>query len=115
MTKQKAFTKEFEAIEHDIADLSRRHEKADPAAHGINHSMQLRVHAAFRAPDQPTRTRFFTPRLDAVRWGLRYVFNPMVLWCDSFVGMEGRGMGQVPQAETRLSPLCMFAKPSKIN
>ena len=41
MTKQKAFTKAFEAIEHDIADLSRRHEKADPATHGIGHSMKL--------------------------------------------------------------------------
>lgn len=73
MTKQKAFTKAFEAIEHDIADLSRRHEKADSAAHGIGHSMKLGVHAAFRAPDQPIRTRFFTRRLDAVRWGLRSV------------------------------------------
>ena len=44
-----------------IADLPRRHEEADGAAPCIRHSVKLRVHAAFRAPDQPASTPPFFP------------------------------------------------------
>lgn len=54
-----------------IADLPRRHEEADGAAPGIRHSVKLRIHAAFRAPDQSARTPLFTRRLEAVRCALR--------------------------------------------
>src|SRR3546814_7421504 len=54
-----------------IADLASGHEEADGTAIRIGHSMQLGVHAAFRTPDQASRTPFFTRRLDAVRCALR--------------------------------------------
>src|SRR3546814_192629 len=54
-----------------IADLASGHEEADGTAIRIGHGMQLGVHAAFCAPDQASRTPFFTRRLDAVRCALR--------------------------------------------
>ena len=54
-----------------IADLPGGHEEADRTTVRIGHSMQLGIHAAFRAPDQASRAPFFTRRLDAVRCALR--------------------------------------------
>ena len=54
-----------------IADLSGGHEEAERPAVGIGDSMQLRVHAALGAADQPSETPFLTRRLDAVRCAFR--------------------------------------------
>ncbi len=54
-----------------IADLASCDEEAQRAAVCICHGMQLRVHAALGPSDQAPEIRFFTPRLEAVRWALR--------------------------------------------
>src|SRR3546814_8474890 len=54
-----------------IADLPGGHEEADRAAICIGHGMKLGVHTAFRADRKASRTPFFTPRLDAVRWAFK--------------------------------------------
>jgi len=54
-----------------ITNLACRHEEADGASIVIGDGMQLGVHAALRATDQPTAPPFFTLRLVAVRWALR--------------------------------------------
>ena len=50
-----------------IAALTSGYEETEWASIGIGEGMQLRVHAAFCAPDQTSRPPFFTRRLEAVR------------------------------------------------
>jgi YD repeat-containing protein len=46
-------------------------EQADRSFVGIGHGVELGVHAAFRAPDQPPEAPFSTARLEAVRCAFR--------------------------------------------
>ena len=54
-----------------VADLARGHEEAQGAAVRIADGKELRVHAAFGAPDQALEIPFFTRRLDPVRCAFR--------------------------------------------
>ncbi len=56
-----------------VADWSGCDEQADRAALRIGNGMQLCVHAAFGAADQPSEPPFFTRRPEAVRCALRQV------------------------------------------
>ena len=54
-----------------IADLASGYEEAERATVCIGDGVKLRVHAAFGAADQPSKTPFLTRRLDAVRCAFR--------------------------------------------
>ena len=54
-----------------ITDLTSGHEEAERATVSIGDCVQLGVHAAFGATDEPLEAPFFTRRLDAVRCALR--------------------------------------------
>ena len=62
-----------------IAYLASGREKSERATVGIGDGVELRIHAAFGATDQPPEAPFFTRRLDAVRCAFRQVASIMIV------------------------------------
>ena len=56
-----------------IAGLAAAQKHPDRPPRRVGDSVELRVEATLRAPDQAPRPPFLSPKLEAVRWVLRWV------------------------------------------